>query len=119
MKIANLLVLLFMSCSTTNDTEEYTETFDNDNRPFFIFNEEKNQFLLEPWNYNLSQNDNRKYPLVIYLHGSGGAGDISYLNHLGYDSPDNNDDETAVSFQKNHPCFVLIPQTPEEWIILH
>ena len=111
-----LTVLLSMSCSTANNEEDvYTETFDKSNRPYFTYDKERNQFLLEPWNYNLPHNGTRKYPLIVYLHGSGGAGDISYLNHIGYDNRDSSDDETAISFQKNYPCFVLIPQTNSEW----
>ena len=92
------------------------ETFDKANRPYFSYDGEKNQYLLEPWNYYLPQNVNRKYPLVVYLHGAGGAGNISYLNYIGYDNPDDNtDDKTALDFQKNHPCFVLVPQTSSGW----
>lgn len=110
-----ILSLLNFSCSE-KPGDPVSETFDMTNRPYFKFDTGKNQYLLEPWNYNLQINKDRKYPLVIFLHGSGGAGDISYLNYLGYDKPGNIlADETALKFQKEHPCFVLVPQTSSEW----
>lgn len=110
-----MISLLNLSCTeTTNDSGP--ETFDMATRPYFKFDAVRNQYLLEPWNYNLQQNKDRKYPLVVFLHGSGGAGDISYLNYLGYDKADNKQpDETALKFQKEHLCFVLVPQTSSEW----
>jgi len=108
------ILLLNISCS--NDNNDIPETFDKADRPYFKYNAKKNQYVLEPWNYSLSQNKNRNYPLVIFLHGGGGAGNISYLNYIGYDNPDDNkDDETALNFQTKHPCFVLIPQTSSNW----
>lgn len=103
------------SCSET-EKNRVSETFDPADRPYFTFNSEKNFYFLEPWNYRLPQNENEKYPLVIFLHGSGGAGDISYLNYLGYDKPgDGFDDPVALKFQKDHPCFVIVPQTSSSW----
>ncbi len=72
--------------------------------------------MLEPWDYEHLINTHKKFPLVIFLHGSGGAGNISYLNYLGYDNPDDDrEDLKAISFQKEHPCFVLVPQTNFSW----
>jgi predicted peptidase len=112
-----LIILSLMNFSCTEKNRDVVpETFDMANRPYFKFDSGKNQYLLEPWNYNLQQNEDRKYPLVIFLHGSGGAGDISYLNYLGYDKAGKMlADETALKFQKEHPCFVLVPQTGSEW----
>ncbi len=104
-----------ISCSKDN-TSGTPENFSDTARPYFQFDAAKNHYLLEPWNYNLSINANRKYPLVIFLHGSGGAGNISYLNYIGYDNPDDSYvDETALAFQKEHPCFVIVPQTSSSW----
>ena len=105
-----------MNISCSNDNNDIPETFDKADRPYFKYNAKKNQYVLEPWNYSLSENKNRNYPLVIFLHGGGGAGNISYLNYIGYDNPDDNkDDEIAHNFQTKHPCFVLIPQTSSNW----
>lgn len=105
-----------MNSSCSKVSIDIHETFENADRPYFKYDSEKNQYVLEPWNYTLSQNRNRNYPLVIFLHGSGGAGNISYLNYIGYDNPaGNKNDETALNFQKKHPCFVLIPQTTSSW----
>lgn len=110
-----ILLMLDFSCSEINK-DSAPETFGMANRPYFKFDSAKNQYLLEPWNYNLQQNKDRKYPLVVFLHGIGGAGDISYLNFLGYDNADNSPgNETALKFQKEHPCFVLVPQTSSDW----
>jgi hypothetical protein len=92
------------------------EDFDNIDRPFFEYNAAKDYYDCKPWNYNKSFNSEIKYPLVVYLHGGGGAGSISYLNYLGYDTNDGKDDQKAKEFQINHPSFVLVPQTTAgEW----
>jgi len=111
-----IVTIVYMNISCSKDNDSVSETFSDTLRPFFQYNETKDQYLLKPWNYSTPQNANRKYPLVIYLHGSGGAGNISYLNYIGYDNPDDsNVDETALNFQKSHPCFVLVPQTSSSW----
>lgn len=109
-----ILILLSFSCSGTN-MDPIPESSDPLSRPFFRFDPGRNEFLLHPWNYDLPENSQKKYPLVIFLHGSGGAGDISYLNFLGYDTDDGIDDTVATGFQKRYPCFVLVPQTAGEW----
>jgi predicted peptidase len=93
-----------------------SEYFDENSRPYFEFKEDSNQYVLEPWNYDLDYNKDRAYPLVVFLHGYGGDGDISYLNYLGYDDPDDATvDEVALSFQTTNPCFVMLPQTSGSW----
>lgn len=112
------LILLAACCllACAKDDDPTPELFEMANRPYFNFDQAKNQFVLQPWNYELPQNKNREYPLVIFLHGSGGAGNISYLGHIGYDNPDDaSDNKTALEFQQNHPCFVLVPQTNSYW----
>ncbi len=57
-------------------------------------------------------NENQKYPLVIFLHGSGERGNdnvinLKYINTLFLNKKNRND----------YPCFVMVPQCPasEEW----
>lgn len=95
--------------------EPIVEVFEDANRTFFEYDTAGNFYLLKPWNHELDINKDRDYPLVIYLHGMGGAGNISYLSHIGYDDPSNGDNATAVAFQKEHPSFTLIPQTSSFW----
>lgn len=110
-----LLLLIFaFSCSDNMDPNP-PETLDPEGRPFFRYVAERNHYFIEPWNYSLPQNSEKTYPLVIFLHGSGGAGDISYLNFLGYDTDDGVDDTVALGFQQRFPSFVLVPQTNGEW----
>lgn len=56
-----------------------------------------------------------KVPLVLYLHGSDGSGDDNYrqLNEIV-------DLLTSVSFQKEFPSYVLVPQCPRghQWVDL-
>jgi len=55
--------------------------------------------------------DNERYPLVIYLHGSGGIGTDNRKNFEGgnilgsriWALPEN---------QAKHPCFIIVPQAP-------
>lgn len=53
--------------------------------------------------------ENKKYPLVIFLHGAGerGADNTSQLRHgaLMFTNPVN---------RKNHPCFAVFPQCPSD-----
>ncbi len=106
---------LFIATSF-NKKETSPEIFDDTLRPYFVYNKTSNQYILEPWNYSLNENKDRLYPLVIFLHGGGGAGNISYLNYIGYDDPDDNRvDSIAYNFQKKHPCFTLVPQTSGGW----
>jgi predicted peptidase len=55
----------------------------------------------------------------VYLHYSGGAGDLSKLGlyYLGYDTNDGIDDDRAKNFQMNNPSFVIVPQTTTEFDI--
>ena len=93
------------------------EIFNDADRPFFAYNSTEDFYYCTPWNYDKPQNSGRKYPLVIYLHYSGGAGDISKLGlyYLGYDSNDGIDDSRAKNFQTTYPSFVLVPQTYDVW----
>lgn len=109
-----LLFLFVFSCSDNMDPIP-SQTFNPAGRPFFRYVAEKDHYFLEPWNYNMPLDSGKTYPLVIFLHGSGGAGDISYLDFLGYDDDDGDDDTVALGFQKRFPCFVLVPQTKGEW----
>lgn len=84
-------------------------------RPFFKYDAASDCYWCEPWNRGKGANAARKYPLVVFLHGSGGAGNIGYLGFLGYDSDDGHDDRRARDFQLNHPCYVLVPQTSGSW----
>lgn len=77
------------------------ETFDIADRPVIEHDGTEDFELLKPWNYEKSWNANRKYPLVISLHGSGGS----------YYKPCivGNDDE-----MKRYPCFFFSP-TASSW----
>ena len=123
MKNKILHIIIFFALSTFSCTKSNTETvvksevFNNSNRPFFEYSATGDYYYCLPWNYAESINAERKYPLVIYLHPSGGAGDIKNLGlyYLGYDTNDGNDDSRAINFQKKHPSFVLVPQTADSW----
>lgn len=65
--------------------------------------------LLKPANYNV----NRKYPLVIFLHGAGERGDDNKVQ-LVHGMKDFLDPER----RKNMSCYVLAPQCPtgKKWV---
>jgi predicted peptidase len=73
-----------------------------------------NYFLSLPEGYSGGA-EGESYPLVVYLHGSGGSGDLSSLDYLGYARDPLNPEAPAASFRISHPCFVLAPQTRGEW----
>ena len=92
-----------------------SEIFSNNDRPYYTYNSESDYYSCMPWNYDKEYNAKKKYPLVVYLHYSGGAGKISYLDFLGYDKKSVFSSKDGVDFQINHPSFVLVPQTKGEW----
>jgi predicted peptidase len=107
--------LTLVSCPFIS-RDDIDEPFSAGDRPYFQYNAASNYYYCLPWNYGKEWNSRRKYPLVVFLHGSGGAGNISYLTYLGYQDPASAYiNETAYNFQTGHPCFVLIPQTPGSW----
>ncbi len=77
------------------------EDFEESNKPFFEQNISDDSYLLTPWNYEKESNLNRDYPLVIYLHGKGSAG-----NPVSFFGKDNDD------YKKRYPSFVYIPHEP-------
>src|SRR5215468_9870872 len=52
----------------------------------------------------------KSYPLILWLHGSGGAGTDNI------DQISGTRIWTQVQAQENHPAFVLAPQNPGNWI---
>lgn len=67
--------------------------------------------MSKPQNFN--ENDTIKYPLILFLHGSGERGfdnelQITYIDKI----------FGSESFRKKYACFVLAPQCPEEmrWV---
>jgi predicted esterase len=96
------------------------ETFDESNRPSLEYNIQEDYFLVKPWNYEKSYNSERRYPLLIYLHG---ASQVKYLKNMyslgvGYYIWSNesqnmtaeNRKSEADYFRKTYPSFVYIPQ---------
>jgi predicted peptidase len=92
--------------------DEFTsnENFDLEDMPDFELVEPDGYYLCKPWNYDKAWNEHRNYPLLVWMHGSGGASEPTYLAQLGYGSS-----ETAVAFKSSHPCFVYAPQTSGSW----
>jgi predicted esterase len=96
------------------------ETFAQIDRPSLEYNVAGDYFFLKPWNYEKSYNSQRKYPLLIYLHG---ASQVKYLKNLysigvGYyewsDSLQNMtleyQETEANYFRQTYPSFVYVPQ---------
>jgi predicted peptidase len=65
--------------------------------------------------YRLFRPDtNKKVPLVLYLHGSGGLGDDN-LKQLGLGNIFGTRVWLLPQNQKEHPCYVVVPQTDRGW----
>lgn len=105
--------IMLFSCSKTYTNE--SEIFKSSDRPYFEYNSAENYYSLAPWNYEKETNLSKQYPLIVYLHYAGGAGKISDLKFLGYDSKNLFTNSQALDFQLNYPCFVLAPQTNDQW----
>jgi len=61
-----------------------------------------------------SYDKNKRYPLVIWLHGAGGAGDDNLLQISGDQIPGTRL-WTKPENQQRHPAFVLVPQSTGGW----
>ena len=81
--LSTIILIMLFSCSEDNysSKSDIPEDFNSLTRPYFVYNNEMNQYVLEPWNYKSPHNHNRNYPLVIFLHGSGGAGNIVFVSN--------------------------------------
>lgn len=55
------------------------------------------------------------YPLVLWLHGAGGAGSDNRLQILGDQTPGTRT-WTKPQNQARHPAFVLVPQSATNWV---
>ncbi len=85
------------------------ETFIESERPEFQFINSTgyNYYLCKSWNYEKDYNPNRKYPLIVYLHGNNTSNKTVYPpSFLGYGPSAN-----AKAFMTTYPCFVYFPTT--------
>src|SRR5271169_6738093 len=57
---------------------------------------------------------NKRVPLVLYLHGSGGLGDDN-LRQLSLGNIFGTRVWLLPQNQKDHPCYVVVPQTDRGW----
>ena len=67
--------------------------------------------LFVPHDYNKQ----KSYPLILWLHGSGGAG-ADNIAQISEDQISGTRIWTEVQAQKNYPTFVLAPQNPGNWV---
>ena len=57
----------------------------------------------------------KSYPLILWLHGSGGAG-TDNVAQISEDQISGTRIWTAAQTQASHPAFVLVPQNPGNWV---
>jgi predicted peptidase len=62
-----------------------------------------------------SYNDERRYPLVLWLHGAGGAGKNN-IAQISADQISGTRTWTRPQNQTKYPAFVLVPQNPGNWV---
>lgn len=67
--------------------------------------------LFVPRGYNRQ----RSYPLVLWLHGSGGAG-TDNIAQISDDQVSGTRAWTKPKIQEKYPSFVLVPQNPGSWV---
>jgi predicted peptidase len=60
--------------------------------------------LLKP--IDLAENPDRKYPMILSLHGAGGTGNDNVRNLREW-----NTTLAQESWRRKHPCFVVVPQS--------
>jgi predicted peptidase len=60
-------------------------------------------------------NDKKPYPLVLWLHGAGGAG-TNNIAQISQDQIPGTRTWTQPKIQARYPSFVLVPQNPGNWV---
>ncbi len=64
--------------------------------------------LLKP--IDLAKNPDKKYPMILSLHGAGGTGNDNVRNLREW-----NTTMAQEELRRKHPCFVVVPQTVGPW----
>ncbi len=117
-----IIIPVFLSLFSCGGDSAEPERFEESNRPGIEYDAAGDFFLVKPWNYEIRSNSSRKYPLLVYLHGSS---QIKYLKNLYYmgmgyynwsDQLQNMTEEyqkgIADEFRTTYPCFMYVPQGP-------
>jgi predicted peptidase len=110
-----LFILLFFIASDCifSSVALQAQNTGSDKASEFQYNKTSDYFYCFPKDFNQTDSQTEKYPLVIYLHGGGGYGKISGLDFLGYAADTGN--SVAAKFQSQYPAFVLVPQSKRGW----
>lgn len=91
------------------------EIFEESNRPNLTKYADpvnNDYYFSPPWNYEKDYNSTRKYPLIIYLHGSSQTDYLRNLYYMGYDNSDGYKKDVSKNFKTTYPCFAYVPQEP-------
>lgn len=76
---------------------------------------ERDSYLLIPEEVG-KQGGIKKYPLIIYLHGSGRAGINDFLKNIGIHEPESLKDPTMDhNFKREEDCYLWIPEIRGDW----
>lgn len=104
-----LLVLVLVACAAEDgpDVGPDPELFDPADRPTYVQDVADDSWLCLPWNYGKPYNRSRRYPLFVFLHGSGSSGVPSAM------MPCFRDDRDAD--KTNYPSFAFVPHTAGSW----
>ncbi len=101
-----LFIFLIVSCrgSSGDDIHNDADFFDKDGIPVFVKYRTGDYYISKPVNYDKPENSAKRYPLLVYLHGSGSDGDPDVLPCF------NN-----INDKKKYPAFVYLPHTSKVW----
>jgi len=105
--IVFLSIIFTFSCINTNTANSETTSaliFEGDPRPEFVQNIPGDYYFCVPWSYRNPSNIGKKYPLFVYLHGSGSSGEPLILPCLLSDTD-----------KKTYPSFVYLPHASGGW----
>ncbi len=98
------ICFVFMSSCGEFGASAAEESFEDADKPAYVQDIPGDFWLCKPWNYENLANSGRRYPLFVYLHGSGSQGLPSSL-------PCFNGGED----QKLYPSFVYEPHASGSW----
>ncbi len=105
------LIITSISClfAQNSNSKKYKDFPQFEKNVFVVGNDTLPYRLLLPENYD----KNQKYPLLLFLHGSGerGNNNIVPLTHIAPAVLD-------ADFRKNYPCIMIVPQCPKgkRWV---
>ena len=111
-----LMAVLAVSLFSMDSVKILTQKILRLNSPLFTKEEfaDRKYRLYRPKHAGLMEQNQKIYPLVVYLHGAGERGNDNRRQSFDLSFLGNGFDRQAKLFRTQYPCFVYVPQCPED-----